>query len=70
MSIFNRLTSNNQMQQLQNDPVGMAKMAGYNVPPEMANDPKAMVMHLIQSGQLNNPALQKVMPMIQRMGLK
>lgn len=70
MSIFNRLTNNNQMQQLQNDPVGMAKMAGYNVPPEMANDPKAMVMHLIQSGQLNNPALQKVMPMIQRMGLK
>ena len=57
-----------QLQQLMNDPQGMAKNAGYNIPPEMANDPKAMVQHLIMTGQVSNPMLQRIMPMIQRMG--
>ena len=70
MSLFDKLNGNPQMnmQQLQNDPVGMAKQAGYNIPQNLANNPQAMVQHLIQTGQVSNPMLQKIMPMIQRLG--
>ena len=72
MSIFDKLNGQPQMnmQQLQNDPVGMAKQAGYNIPQNLANNPQAMVQHLIQTGQISNPMLQKIMPMIQRLGGK
>ena len=72
MSIFDRLNGQPQMnmQQLQQDPVGMAKQAGYDIPQSLAGNPQAMVRHLIQSGQISNPMLQKIMPMMQRMGLK
>ena len=56
-----------QVRQIQNDPVGMAQKAGYQIPPEISNDPKAMVQHLIMTGQVSNPLLQRIMPMIQRM---
>ena len=59
-----------QMRQLQSDPVGAAWKAGYQIPQEIAGDPKAMVQHLIMTGQISNPLLQKIMPMIQRMGWK
>jgi hypothetical protein len=70
MSLFDKLNGQPQMsiQQLQQDPVGMAKQAGYNIPQNLANNPQAMVQHLIQTGQVSNPMLQKIMPMIQRMG--
>jgi len=71
MSIFDRLNGQQMnMQQLRSDPVGAAKQAGYNIPPELAGNPQAMVQHLIQTGQVSNPMLQKIMPMIQRMGGK
>ena len=59
--------NNEQMQKVRNDPIGMAKQKGYEIPPELSGDPEAMVMHLINSGQVSNPVLQKIMPMIQRM---
>lgn len=69
MSLFDRLGGQqNQMQQLRNDPIGMARQAGYNIPENLAQNPQAMVQHLIQTGQISNPLLQKIMPMIQRMG--
>jgi len=72
MSIFDRIQGQPQMniQQIQNDPIGMAKQAGYNIPQNLAGNPQEMVQHLIQSGQVSNPLLQKIMPMMQRMGLK
>ena len=57
-----------QLQQLMNDPQGMAQKAGFNIPAEISNDPKAMVQHLIMTGQVSNPMLQRIMPMLQRMG--
>lgn len=60
--------NNEQLQQLMSDPRGMAQKAGYNIPEEIANDPKAMVQHLIMTGQVSNPMLQRIMPMIQKMG--
>ena len=59
-----------QMEQLKTDPVGMGKKKGYEIPEEMANDPRAMVQHLIMTGQVSNPLFQRIMPMIQRMGGK
>jgi len=58
-----------QMQRLRQNPQEAAKKAGYDIPPDM-NDPKAMVQHLIMTGQIGGPMLQRIMPMIQRMGGK
>ena len=69
MSIFDRITGGNQMtmQQIQQDPVGMAKQAGYNIPQNLAGNPQAMVQHLIQSGQVGGPKLQQAMQMIRQL---
>ena len=56
-----------QMDQVKNDPIGMAKQKGFNIPDELANDPKSMVQHLIMTGQVSNPMLQRIMPMVQSM---
>lgn len=55
------------MRQLQNNPAEFFKRAGMNVPAEILNDPQAMVMHLINSGKVNNPMMQMIMPMIKNM---
>ena len=65
--MFNFMPNHAQIQQVQSDPLGMAQKAGYNIPPEMANDPKAMVQHLIMTGQVSNPMLQRIMPMISKL---
>ena len=65
MDMFN---NQEKMKQLQSDPIGMARRAGFQVPEEMAGDPKAMVQHLIMTGQVPNPVLQRIMPMLQKMG--
>jgi len=71
MSIFDRLTGQqNQLQQLQQNPIEMARQAGYRIPENLAGNPQAMVQHLIQTGQVSNPMLQRILPMMQRMGLK
>lgn len=43
---------------LRNDPVGVLKQAGYSVPAEIANNPAAMIQHLINSGQIPKSRLQ------------
>lgn len=73
MSLFDRIgqsqqqTQQNQLQQLKNDPVGMGKQRGYQIPDNLAGNPQAMVMHLIQSGQVGGPAMQRIIPMIRQM---
>ena len=69
MSLFDKLNGQPQMnlQQIQNDPVGMAKQAGYNIPPNLAGNPQAMVQHLIQTGQVGGPKLQQAMQLIRQM---
>ena len=72
MSIYDKLNGQPQMnmQQLRQDPVGMAKQAGYNIPPNLAGNPQAMFQHLLQTGQIKSPMMQRLMPMMQRLGLK
>ena len=60
----------NALMQLQKNPKEFIQKAGVNVPDEIMNDPKAMVMRLINSGQVGGPALQRIMPMIRQMGGK
>ena len=72
MSIYDKLNGQPQMnmQQLRQDPVGMAKQAGYNIPPNLAGNPQAMFQHLLQTGQIKSPVMQRLMPIMQRMGIK
>jgi hypothetical protein len=73
MSIFDRLNGGNmqnQLQQIQRDPLGMARQAGYQIPENLAGNPQAMVQHLLQTGQISAPMMQKIQPMLQRMGVK
>ena len=56
------------LKKLQADPREFMKNAGMNVPDELLSDPKAMVQHLIMTGQVSSPVLQRIMPMIRQMG--
>ena len=49
-----------QIEQLKRNPVQMLQKAGYSVPQNIASNPQAMVQHLLQTGQISSPALQKV----------
>lgn len=55
---------NEQIAQLKSNPAQMIRNAGYNVPDEIANDPQATVLHLIQSGQIGGPMMQRIQPML------
>ena len=59
-----------QMKQLMNNPEQFVKQAGWNIPPEIMGDPQKMVMHLIQTGQVSSPVMQRIAPMIRMMGGK
>lgn len=55
------------LSKLQHDPQSAITEAHVNIPKELMGNPQAMAMHLIQSGQVGGPVLQRVMPMIQRL---
>lgn len=59
-----------QLQQLRNNPQQFVKQAGWDIPQEIMGNPQAMVMHLIQTGQVGGPAMQRILPMIRQMGVK
>lgn len=71
MSLFDRIGSQgniqNQLAQLKQNPGQMLRQAGMNVPEQLMGNPQAIVQHLIQTGQVGGPALQRVMPMIRQM---
>ena len=55
------------LSKMQSNPQEFFKQAGVNVPAEIANNPQAVVMHLINTKQVGGPMLQRIMPMIQQM---
>ena len=59
-----------QLQQLRNNPQQFIKQAGWQIPQEMVGNPQQMVMHLINTGQVGGPALQRVLPMIRQMNVR
>lgn len=70
MSMFDKVTNRQpSMQDIQRDPIGMGRKAGYQIPDGM-NNPQAIFQHLVQTGQITNPMMQRLMPMMQKLGLK
>ena len=69
MSIFNSVgkPANPQqaMERLKENPASVLKQAGLNIPANMT-DPQAIVMHLIQTGQLPRNRLQQIAQMTAR----
>ena len=62
-----QMTMQDAMKQLQANPAQMIKQAGFNVPDEYANNPQQAVMHMIQSGQVGGPMMQRIRPMLNMM---
>ena len=56
------------LRRLQSNPKEFMQQAGVSVPEEMLNNPQAIVMHLLKTGQVKGPMAQRIMPMIQQMG--
>ena len=75
MSLFDQLGQQparnmNPMQvlsQLRSDPIGVLKQMGMTIPAGM-NDPRQILNHLLQSGQVGNGRYQAAMQMLQSMG--
>lgn len=55
------------LRKLQENPGEFLKRAGVNVPDEIIHDPQAIVMHLIQTGQVSGQMMERVMPMIKQL---
>ena len=55
------------LSKMQSNPQEFFKSAGVNVPAEIANNPQAVVMHLINTNQVGGQMLQRIMPMIRQM---
>lgn len=62
-----KMTMQDAMRQLQQDPSGMLKRAGLNVPNGM-NNPQQIINYLLQSGQVSNPRLQMAQRMMGMLG--
>lgn len=71
MSLFNQLASNQtqsgnpaqMMQELRQNPATMLKRAGLNVPEGMT-DPRQIIGHLMQTGQIGGQRLQMARQMM------
>ena len=61
---LNRNSNVNPMAQLKANPAQLVKQAGFNVPANIAKNPQATVMHLIQTGQVGGPMMQRIQPML------
>ena len=59
-----QMTMQDAMAQLRSNPAQMVRNAGYNVPDEIAGNPQATVMHLLQSGQVGGPMMQRIQQML------
>ncbi len=52
------------------NPIQFMAQRNLNIPAEYQNDPHSAVNYLIQNGQMNGGALQRVIGTLQRMGFK
>ena len=52
------------MSKLRADPLKMIREKGFDIPPELAGNPQAAVMHLLQTGQVSSPILQRIQPFL------
>lgn len=77
MGLFNDLGNNQQQQtaqnpmqmlsQLKQNPAGMLKQAGYNIPDGL-NNPQQIINHLLNSGQVNQGRVNMAQQMARQFG--
>ena len=58
-----RVTMQDALGQLQHDPAGILRKAGFNVPGNLSN-PQQIVQHLMQTGQVPQSRMAQVMQML------
>lgn len=75
--IYEQLNGNQQQPDLQSqfnifrqNPIQFMAQRNLNIPSEYQNDPQSAVNYLLQSGRMNNEAMQRVMGTLQRMGFR
>lgn len=56
------------LQQLQQNPLGILRQRGYNLPDNMS-DPRAIIQHLLNSGQVSQQQVNAAQTMARRMGI-
>lgn len=61
-----RVNTQDALQQLKANPAQLIRQAGFNVPANIANNPQATVMHLLQTGQVSNPMISMIGRMMGR----
>ena len=54
------------MSQLQANPAEAIRSVGYNVPDELNGNAEAMVQHLLRTGQIGGPMMQRIAPYLPR----
>lgn len=59
-----KVNAQDALRELKSNPAQLIKQAGYNVPANIANNPQAAVMHLLQSGQVSNPMMSMLSRLI------
>jgi len=59
-----KVNAQDALRELKMNPAQLIRQAGYNVPANIANNPQAAVMHILQSGQVSNPMMNMLMRMI------
>lgn len=65
-SLYNQFNKGPNLNELKKDPSSVLKRAGYNIPSGM-NDPRQIVQHLLQSGQVGNGRLAQIQQMARSM---
>lgn len=52
------------IRQIQSNPIGMLRQAGYNVPDGIGGNPQEAVMHLMRTGQVGGAMMQRIQPIM------
>lgn len=66
---MNPMQMGQMLQSLRNNPLSFLASKGFNVP-QGINNPQQMVNHLVNSGQVNQNAINQAMQMANMMGIK
>lgn len=61
-----KVNAQDALRELKMNPAQLIRQAGYNVPANIANNPQAAVMHILQSGQVSNPVMSMLSRLMKR----
>lgn len=64
------MNQNDMMNRLRSNSIEMTRQAGYEVPEELNGNPQAIVQHLLQTGQIRSPMMQRIQPMLRMLGIR